>query len=319
MFRSNPLGYAAGVLFLSGTALAWFWSHRFPYSSKLLASQIYFVLASGIGFWMWQHGQRRARIVEDIPTSKVISAPQGYVELLGRAQALPDQDLISGPAEVPCLWYRCQIARRGETSLSSRDLVSSLFASVVYFPEDHQECDNSFQINDGSGSAIIFPHGAEVITEHKQTWYEGDTRYIEERIMPGDTLYVLGDFSSHHAGQTHFDLLNEVSAQVSIWQADKQNFLRRFDRNGNGVIDADEWEAMHAQALRLAKEKEAEQLAAPTVHRVMKPDRGFHYLISSRVPAALAGHYRFWRGAGLTLFLGAGAAAVWLFSLGLRP
>ena len=90
-----------------------------------------------------------------------------------------------------------------------------------------------------------------------------------------------------------------------------------FDRNGNGVIDAAEWEAMHAQALRLAKEKQAELLAAPTVHRVMKPDRRFHYLISSRDPAALAGHYRLWRSTGLTLFLGAGAAAVWVFSLGI--
>lgn len=319
MFRSNPLGAATGALFLLGTALAWFWSHRFPFPGKLLASQAYFALASAVGFWMWQHGQRRARIVEDIPTSKVLSAPQGYVELLGRAQALPDQDLISGPSGVPCLWYRCQIARRSEGSLYSRDLVSSVFANAVYFPEHHEECDNSFQINDGTGLAIIFPHGAEVITEHKQTWYEGDTRYIEERIMPGDSLYVLGDFSSHHASQTHFDLLNEVSAQVSIWQADKPNFLRRFDRNGNGVIDADEWEGMHAQALRLAKEKEAEILAAPSVHRVMKPDRGFHYLISSRDPAALAGHYRFWRSAGLVLFLSTGSVALWLLRLGLQP
>ena len=314
MFRSNPLGLASGALGLAGLALAWYVLHGFSLSSKFLLSELYCALSSGVGFWMWQHGQRCARIVEDIPTSKIVSAPQGYVELLGRAQAVQDQPSISGPSGIPCLWYRCEIAVRGTTA-RNRDLVSSLLAAAVYFPERNEECDSSFIIRDGSGEAIIFPHGAEVITAHRQTWYEGDTRFIEERIMPGDALYVLGDFSSYYAGETYFDLLNEVSAQMSIWQSDKQGMLRRFDRNGNGVLDPDEWESMHAEALKLAQQKEAQLKAAPAVNRVMAPDRGFQYLISARDPAALAGYYLWWRAGGLALFLGAGVLAVYLITL----
>lgn len=319
MYRSNPLGFASSALFLLGVALVWYWAHQFSFASKIWLTQGYCAFASATGFWMWQHGQRRARIVDDIPTSKIASAPQGYVELLGRAAPLPDQSLVSGPSGVPCLWFRCEVAQRdsndsyaGASYYRSRDLVTSLLSSAIYLPHRTETSDASFIIHDGSDEAIIFPYGAEVICAHKQIWYEGDTRFIEERILPGDALYVLGEFSTYHAGQVGVDLLNEVSAQISIWQADKPALLRRFDRNGNRVLDADEWEAMHAEALRLAQEKEKVVMATPAVNRIMQPDRGFQYLISSRDPATLAGHFRWWRSAGLALFLAAGTVGIWL-------
>ena len=317
MYRSNPLGFAVGALCLLGVAVAWYWLHRFSLSSKITVSELYCVVASLTGFWIGRHGQRCARIVEDIPPSKIVSAAQGYVELRGRVRALEDLPLVSGPSGIACLWYRCEIAGRGSANVSSRDLISTLFASVIYLPERYEECDSSFVIDDGTGQAVIFPHGAEVTGTHRQTWYEGDMRFTEERVMPGDLLYILGDFSTYSAGEDYFDLSNEVSAQISVWQADKPALLQRFDRNGNHVLDADEWEAMHAEALRMAKEKEAQHRAAPTVNRIVAPEGDFQYLISSRDPVALAGYYRFWRSAGLVLFLGAGVIGVWLLRLSL--
>jgi hypothetical protein len=313
MHRSNPLGWATGALFFGAVLLVWYVLHDFPVASKFVLAIAYCVLLSIAGFWMWQHGQRRARLIEDIPTSKIATAPQGYVELLGRAVELPEAPLVTGISGTPCLWYRWEIARRGDEH--SRDLVSALFARMVYWPEQSEASQYTFGIEDGTGSAMIFPYQAEIIAAHRQVWYEGDARYTEERVLPGDTLYVLGDFSTHNPGQVPFDLMNEVSAQISVWRADHPQLLRRFDANRNGTLDPDEWEAMHREALLLARQNEAEVKAQPVIHRVMVPDHDRHFLLSSRPPESLAGHYRFWRGFGLAFFLGGGALAIWLGGL----
>lgn len=310
MHRSNPLGWVNAALFLGASACVWYALHDFSFTSKIVFAAIYFSLLSLAGFWMWQHGQRRARLIEDIPTSQIATAPQGYVELLGHAVELPDAPLVRGISGTSCLWYRWEIARRGDWD--TRDLVTSFMSGVLYWPEQSESSNQCIGIEDGSGTAVIFPFGAEIIAQHRQVWYEGDARYTEERIVPGDMLYVLGDFSTHDPGQVPFDRMNEVSAQISAWRADHQSLLRRFDANRNGKLDPDEWETMHLEALRIARKKETEIQAQPVVHRIMPPEHGRQYLLSTRPPESLAGHYRFWRGTGLALFLGGGALAVWM-------
>lgn len=312
MHRSNPLAIASGLLFLFALGLLWYVSHDFPVASKFFLSVSYCALASVAGFWMWQHGQRLARIIDDIPTSRIVSAPQGYVELLGRACEIADTPLVTSLSGASCLWYRWQIAQRGGERFYSRDAISALFSSVVYLPTQHEESQSHFGIRDESGEAIIFPQGAEIISAHSQIWYEGDTRFTEEYIAPEDTLYVLGDFSTHTPTSGQWDYVNEVAAQLSLWQADKPQLLRRFDRNGNGVLDPGEWETMHREAARIAHEKHGHTAVAPTVHRVMAPGNAYHYLISSKRPDMLASHYRFWRSFGLVLFIGMGVFGLWL-------
>lgn len=315
MHRSNPLALASGLLFLSGLGLLWYVFHDFSLISKLYFGIAYCAAASMIGFWMWQHGQRLARIIEDIPTSRIASAPQGYVELLGKACELADMSLVAGLSGTPCLWYRYQIARRGGSGGSGNDLIGTVIANFVYLPSEHEESQSCFGIQDSTGEAVIFPYGSEVIAAHRQIWHEGDARFTEERIMPGDPLYVLGDFSTHTPSSGQWDRVNEVASQLSIWQADKPMLLRRFDHNGNGVLDPDEWETMHREAMRIAKQKQVNELATPTVHRVMAPDNGYHFLISSKPPQKLASHYRFWRTFGLGLFIGMGVLGLWLGGL----
>ncbi len=138
MHRSNPLALASGLLFIAGLGLLWYVSRDFPLVSKLYFGIAYCAAASVIGFWMWQHGQRLARIIEDIPTSRIASAPQGYVELLGQACELADMSLVTGLSGTPCLWYRWQIARRGGEG-HGNDLVATLISHTVYIPDEHEE------------------------------------------------------------------------------------------------------------------------------------------------------------------------------------
>ncbi len=311
MHRSNPLGLATGALFLGVLLLAWYALHDFPLISKIALGIVYCALLSMVGFWIWQHGQRRARLIEDIPTSNIATAPQGYVELLGRAVQLENEPLMTGRSGTPCLWYRWEVARRGEAG-HAHDLVTTLFSNLFFWPEQSESSQYCFGIEDSTGTARIFPYQAEILSAHQQIWYEGDARITEERIMPGDALYVLGDFSTHDPGQTPFNKMDEVSTQISVWQADPISLLHRFDTNRNGRIDPDEWEDMHREAFRLARQKETELISRPIAHRISAPEHDRHFLLSTRPPETLAGHYRFWRSLGLVFFLGGGALAIWM-------
>ena len=74
---------------------------------------------------------------------------------------------------------------------------------------------------------------------------------------------------------------------------------------------------MHRDAVRIAQQREAEIRAQPLLHRILAPDLGRHFLLSTRPPESLAGHYRFWRNFGLGFFLGGGALAIWLSGVSL--
>ncbi len=304
MHRSNPLQFALGFLFFGALVVIWLTGEGFGIQANFFLWFFYFCAASAIGFWMWRHALRRSRLIDEIPTSKIVSAPQGYVELTGVA-AVANAGLVSGIANVPCVWYRYEIAKRRN---DGRNLVLNL----IYVPVKSHASLAEFIIDDGSGRAAIFPYRAEIICEHRQVWYEEDTRYTEERILPGDFIYVLGEFSTHNPAENNFNVTEATLSQISVWQEDKKNLLIRFDKDGNGTLDADEWEAMHnaAREHALAQQQALGQGAQRNL--ISYPTGSRHFLISSRKPAKLVGHYRWWRNIGLGLFFAAGAAAVWL-------
>jgi hypothetical protein len=61
------------------------------------------------GAWWCLRGWSQARHLLDTPTSKIRSAAQGYVELYGVLEALPDMQLRGPLTGKPCLWWRFRI------------------------------------------------------------------------------------------------------------------------------------------------------------------------------------------------------------------
>src|SRR5262249_25101824 len=61
----------------------------------------------------------------------------------------------------------------------------------------------------------------------------------------GAQLSVLGELRSH---STVSEVEQQMSAVLAGWKKDQQVLLQRFDRNHDGRIDADEWEAARAAA-----------------------------------------------------------------------
>lgn len=88
---------------LLSQALALLWASLFGQRSGWL-------LALGaiglLGTWGWLSSLRRARAILDTPTSRIGSAAQGIVELVGKGRPLPGAPLLSPMTHLPCLWYR---------------------------------------------------------------------------------------------------------------------------------------------------------------------------------------------------------------------
>src|SRR5690606_16652826 len=93
---------------------------------------------------------RRARLIEDTPTSRIRSAPQGYVELTGFAREVAAADTpLRGPLTgKPCVWFRYRIERyqRGKRS--------------GWHPVESGASAQWFELDDGSGRCWIDPAGA---------------------------------------------------------------------------------------------------------------------------------------------------------------
>ena len=65
---------------------------------------------------------------------------------------------------------------------------------------------------------------------------------------------LLGRFLKNtHGGAAPALAESDVAQILREWKADKAQLLARYDRNGNGEIDMDEWEAARSDARREAK------------------------------------------------------------------
>ncbi|MHB1054034.1 MAG: hypothetical protein ACYCZT_13365 [Thiobacillus sp.] len=76
------------------------------YQPSRTGCQISLVLVGITSFWAWYANLKRCRTVADTPTSRIASAPQGYIEIVGRGKQPPGVSLVSPLTGLPCQWYR---------------------------------------------------------------------------------------------------------------------------------------------------------------------------------------------------------------------
>jgi len=251
-------------------------------------------LIAAISFFAWTSNFRRGRAIADTPTSRIGSAAQGYVELYGSARS--NQKLVQAKGgSIPGVWYRCKTYQMN----SERKWVMT----------DETVSESLFEINDGSGTCLVDPDDAEVITTHTRTWYEGQYRHEEQQLFARDFIYVLGEF--HTKGGAH-ELLShreDVSALLAEWKRDPEWLKKRFDLDGDGEIDLREWELARKAAAREVEENHRELRRQPGVHVMRRPASGRMYLISNLSPQQLKRKYQWWSAVHLGIFF-AGLAGV---------
>ncbi|MFB0937241.1 MAG: GIDE domain-containing protein [Propionivibrio sp.] len=254
-----------------------------------------------VSLFAWMSTLRRRRAITDTPTSRIASAAQGYVELLGKGRPLDSPPLLSHLTHLPCLWYRYQVE---EKTNNKWETVS------------RGESEVPFIIDDGSGRCVVDVEGAEILTRHKETWTEGHYRNTEWKLLINDDVYALGDFKTLGGGSVDLDARQDMNDLLAEWKKDQPGLLKRFDLNGDGTIDMQEWGLARQAARREVARMHRDARNESDVHTLSCPRNGRHYLLSNLDPNKLARRYLLWASFHLMAFLASLGAIPWVLHRG---
>ncbi len=267
----------------------------------------------------------KARLMENTPTSRIRSAAQGYVELKGYARLMPGPDIVSPLSGARCTWWQYKVERRetvyrnGKRRSEWRTIAAGTSESL-------------FLLVDDTGDCVVDPQGATIRPSLRRQWrgrtprperipekpgwlQSGDYRYTERLLQVGDPLYALGWFRSQ--GQVHeYQEAEDLRELLREWKADHADLVRRFDANGDGLIDAGEWETVRRTALEAVRQDHVARSLAPDIHVLCRPRDRRPFLLSTLPQEALARSQRIEAAVALLVSLASGSAGV--FALAAR-
>lgn len=277
------------------------------------------VAACAVTLWKGFAFLKHYRLITGTPTSKIRSAHQGYVEVVGHIVEGEYGQLVAPLSGRGCVWYSYSIAR-----------LKSSGKTKHWHIEDSGKSDTWFQVNDGTATGLVDPTGATVRTENTRTWY-GDTphpkkpmnqtpgfdlsalltkdlggsryRYQETLLFTHEQIYALGQFQSVGGGR-HLPPIKKLSGEVvREWKQSYDDLLQRFDSNNDQKLDMQEWSDVQQAALQEASKRRAEMEGAPTMHVLSCPSEKEHpYLLSTLDEEKLAIRYG-WYSVGTLLLL----------------
>lgn len=267
----------------------------------------------------------RSRLIDDMPTSRIRSASQGYAEITGKAVLL-DAPQLSPLSNTLCLWWRHKVEERD----SDNDW------STV----EQKTCKAAFFIDDGTGHCEVQHQGAEISCIHERTWYgdtkrpllkpqsapsntwgatllktnrSGDYRYREELILEGDNIYALGEFITDSTHNNTRTLRQRAGDIIRQWKQDYSKLLNRFDTNKDGELSIKEWKSVQQAAAIAAQEEQREASQQPEKHYLKKPSIGnMPFIITSKNPDDMVKQFRLKALAFAVAFLVTGAFSSWL-------
>jgi hypothetical protein len=261
-----------------------------------------------MGRW-FQH----ARLIENVPTAKIRSAAQGYVELSGNAKLMDGPIIVSPLTGKSCVWYSYTIEEKVDTS--SRDDHFSSHWRVI----KQGQSDELFLLEDETGRCVIDPDDADVVISHKKTWHKRHVnpprRYSEQLIRDGDPLYAIGFFKTVtdiEQQQTR----QQVAHVLKQWKQDPGLLLHRFDHDRNQQLDPNEWEQARQAAESQVRREHGAKAKEEQLSVMMSSDVSDQtYILSSEPEDVLIRQYR-WRALkSLLVFFILGAMAVWVFNV----
>lgn len=252
------------------------------------------VVTGSLAAWLlsWQ----REHLIADTPTSRIASAAQGYVEIVGRGDTHRGSPAPGFGLLPPCLWYRVRVSRRdghGRRRYS-----------------ETRRSEDTFVISDDSGTCVVDPDHSEVITSHTRSWWSGEFHYKAWYLAPGDTVYALGDLRTEGGAGTPLDPAADVRALLRQWKRDQAGLLARFDTDGDGEIDVREWQGARRDARAEVERRHLEMRLRPGIHVLRAPADGRPFLLSNRDPERLARRYRWWSRFHVAVFVATSVGAL---------
>ena len=278
-------------------------------------------ICTGIGFFLWKKSFQQARMMEDTPRSKIRSAAQGFVELSGIQHPLEGTPLSAPLTRSACTWWDYKIEKREQTrSSNGQDRTS--WSTV-----EKGTSVGFFHLKDGTGEILVNPVGADVTASLQRVWYgdarrpngdsssrfgaslKGQYRYTERIMRPGEPIYALGHFETWSNVPGRQERSKKKSEILAGWKMDADELVRRFDADGDGRVDGDEWEKAREAAQALVEKQVTEAAMKPDIDILMKPEEDHPFILSAKSQSELTKVYRWKAVGGLVLFL-AGLATV---------
>jgi len=247
-----------------------------------------------LAFVAWVINNRRLQTIAKTPISRIDSAAQGFVELLGHAEHLDTTPVISRLTSTPCVWYRYEIKQ-----IDTRETSSETGSSK-----------KPFLLNDDSGHCVIYPEDAEISTSMINTWIDGSYRYTEWLLLPGNDIYACGEFATVHDANGEFDLEGEIDQWLNDLKKDHQKYLDRFDLNHDGEIDAMELGLARIEAQREVEAKHLATSVISSINELREPTDDKPFVISQEPPAQIEVSYQLWNWLHIMVFLVAGISAI---------
>lgn len=272
--------------------------------------------AAFVGSFMFLH---QTRLMENMPTSRLRSAAQGYLELEGIARLMEGPPIIAPLTKARCVWWRFQVEEKKRRGKSDSWVTIARGTST-----------DSFELNDGTGKCVVDPDGARVIPNHRNRWYGssetpsttphmgsgwlramfGKYRYTEERMHQEEPVYALGTYRTQTGGPDAFDEKLDVKDLLEKWKHDRK-MMAMFDVDKDGSIDAREWEAARRMAKTKVRDEHIQRaVETPDLHLLAKPRDGRPYILSGIPQAKLIRRYRLYSAGCIALAAGAGAVMV---------
>jgi hypothetical protein len=238
-------------------------------------------LIAAIGLLATTASYRRARAIADIATSRIGSAAQGHVEVVGKAKAEPSELIFSPYSHTACIWYRYRVYSRDEPRGEWRQI-------------DSGASNTTFEITDGSGACRVDPEHAEVMAPEQRVSYRDGDKLVEEMLFAGSQIYVLGEFTTVRGEGAALSLSADVSALLARWKQDPMQLKKRFDLDGNGEIDPQEWELARRLATRTVEKEHREIRQLGELNILRAPTDGRMFLISTLPPHKTRRRYLLW-------------------------
>jgi hypothetical protein len=184
--------------------------------------------------------------------------------------------------------------------------------------------DTPFLLNDGTGTILVDPVGSETDLMIRYSQQDGDRRYREYYLLPGEFLYVLGTARPLETIDDFFHREKERKLAELYEDAEKKASL---DLNGDGWIDEREWKIAHESIdrevvekyLNVKEEEERKNINLTSSRKLILGKGGAEglFLISFRNESELTGLFHkksilfIWGGAILFLF----SLALFLYNL----
>lgn len=265
-----------------------------------------------------------ARKMQDTPTAKIRSAPQGYVELEGIQRCLPEQPIHGFLSKLPCTWYRYAISR---------------YHKKRWVLLEHGASNELFLLDDGTGICLIDPNKAEIITPLKDCWYGfvphpkgkpknilskissalwGNYRYQEWRMEEGMPLYALGNFKTasefNHLFTQSSRFKDEVETLAKQWKKNKKKILAEFDQDQDGKLSSDEWEKVLEKAQKML-EKKWFNFANVDINILSADGLKAPYILAARQQAKMIRKLKFSALAWLIAYICVLVLILWLLSI----